>query len=465
MKKKSLYLLPLIAALVSLLMTFGLFLSLLQEEEKDFAFQNTIRLKVVEEQIRVELRQITKAFEPLPLLRKQEWNDFIKDIQIVYPSLLNVEWSGLKLPMIPLQEGSSLFTYTFPLLKKGETIGKLHLLFDGPLFLKAILPSEILAEYGLSIYAQGKLLYKGGVSEGDESRAERLRLDLLGWEITLTPKIGLFKEKQSPLPLFTLCGGVAFSLFFAALLYLFKTAKIARKEAERASRAKSLFLANMSHEIRTPLCGIIGVASLLKRSPLPERERRYVDRIEISGKLLLDILSDILDISKIEEGKLSLEKVPCDLYKIALETKEFFSSQALEKGIPITLEVEPSLSTKLYNDPMRLRQILLNLVGNALKFTEKGHIALSLKHKIDQENKKWLRVDVEDTGIGIPLEKQELIFQTFVQGDMATTRRFGGTGLGLSISKQLVEKMGGKIGCHSKVEKGSTFYVEIPINS
>ncbi len=240
-----------------------------------------------------------------------------------------------------------------------------------------------------------------------------------------------------------------------------KELKAAKEIAETASRAKSEFLANMSHEIRTPMNGILGMLQLLQGSKLEQAQQEYVSTAYNSAESLLTLLNDILDFSKIEAGKLVLESIPLDLSNIMQELTLLLENRARERNVRLSTEIDENLPGVIKGDPVRIRQILANLMTNAIKFTEDGEVTLKAKVLEADEKSARLRLEIIDTGIGIPEEAQRKLFNSFTQADGSTTRKYGGTGLGLAIVRQLVTLMRGRLGVESEEGKGSCFWVEI----
>lgn len=236
-------------------------------------------------------------------------------------------------------------------------------------------------------------------------------------------------------------------------------AEVQARRAEAASSAKTEFLAMMSHEIRTPMNGVLGFANLLLESPLSSKQREFARTIQQSGDALLAIINDVLDFSKIEAGRITVEQVDFNLFELCGEVGALLQLSADKRGLTFSLDYGATVPHLIKGDPARTRQVLINLGGNAVKFTESGSVVI----KVRQSGASRIRIEVTDTGIGITGSQLQGLFQRFTQADSSTTRRYGGTGLGLAISKSLVELMGGEIGVGSEPAKGSTFWFELPL--
>ncbi len=291
-----------------------------------------------------------------------------------------------------------------------------------------------------------------------ETARERAQSVTSQFEATLS------KDWQTLLAIGFLCGAIFLVLAITITQGIRRQVQAlenARQEAESAAKVKAEFLATMSHEIRTPMNGVIGMTGLLLETRLTEQQQQFAETVRYSGEALLAIINDILDFSKIEAGKLELEIIDFDLRMAIEETLELLAEKAGEKHLELVSLVSANVPTALRGDPGRLRQVFMNLVSNAIKFTEYGEVSVRVQREEETEESVLIRVEVCDTGIGMPIDVQQKLFHPFTQADSSTTRKFGGTGLGLAISKQLVEQMGGQIGVESIPGEGSTFWLTV----
>jgi two-component system sensor histidine kinase/response regulator len=310
-------------------------------------------------------------------------------------------------------------------------------------------------------YESQKLIY----AQGNEATltSARDRID---------KRLALHSRRARASVVFTLALGLLLAIAWLRIIHMVQhhldarataedEALSAKREAQEATRAKSAFLANMSHELRTPMNGVLGCTELLAATGLNEEQRLYVATVRDSSQTLLSLLDDILDISKIEAGKLALELIPVDLPTLIEETTSLVALRAAGKPVEVVARVSPGVPEWLMGDPVRLRQIVLNLASNAVKFTSRGHVVVAVELVERQGDSVLLELSVRDTGIGIPADRLGRLFRSFSQADPSTTREFGGTGLGLAISKQLAEMMGGELGVESAPGEGSRFWMRL----
>jgi two-component system, sensor histidine kinase RpfC len=302
------------------------------------------------------------------------------------------------------------------------------------------------------------VIFGNGFRYGERYLYLSALLSIIGFSIVI--QVNSFWQQNTNMGIGLLITLIVLPGYLATLIRRMQTE---RHRAEQANLAKSEFLARMSHEIRTPLNGIIGTGELLETCNLGVEEKEYVATIKDSGKTLIRLIEDILDISRIEAGRMETESVDFDLYQLINSSINIFSPQARSKGLSLSKHIDINIPFYLNGDPTHLRQVLINLLGNAVKFTEKGSIMLKCSLLQSYGPKVMVRFEVTDTGIGIPHDTQERIFEKFSQADESTTRRYGGSGLGMAIAKQLVELMGGNIGVNSTPDVGSNFWFDLPL--
>lgn len=300
------------------------------------------------------------------------------------------------------------------------------------------------------------------VREGriDHYRAERSFIRPSGTPLWMAVNVSALLDDQQQFE-----SAVVSMVDMTELKVLADKLRIAKEQADAASKAKGDFLANMSHEIRTPMNAIIGMSQLCLQTALAPKQQHYLEKIERASQSLLAIINDILDFSKIEAGKMDIESTPFQLDSLLEELSDMFSEKAAEKPLELLFAVAPNVPRHLVGDALRLRQVLINLINNAIKFTDRGEVLLSLSLQEQHQQAVVLRFSVRDTGIGLTREQQAKLFDSFTQADSSTTRKYGGTGLGLAICKQLVELMGGTIGVESQLGHGSTFYFSVKLST
>jgi two-component system sensor histidine kinase RpfC len=300
--------------------------------------------------------------------------------------------------------------------------------------------------------------FGNGFRYGEKYLYATALLSVCGFSFVLY--MGDYWSEHRTLGIGLLIGLIVLPLYVSTLI---RRMNAALKRAEEASRAKSQFLANMSHEIRTPLNGVIGTSHLLMETPLNPEQMDHAQTIQASARTLLSLIENILDISKIEAGKLSLENTDLDLHALFHSIAAMLAPQARAKGLEFIVHIAPETPFLLRGDPLHLRQVLINLIGNAIKFTEQGSVEIRVNLLNEDATRAQMHFEVVDTGIGISPQAQTRIFESFTQADESTTRRYGGTGLGTTIARQLVELMGGKIGVRSTPGIGSTFWFELAL--
>lgn len=357
--------------------------------------------------------------------------------------------------------------FSVDIFQKNREVGSVNSYFSIDKLFKRILPKLFFGGYAVIISEDGRQVYKLNEEDRDyyKQLSQSISMTIFDnkWTITLWPTPSMVDRNYSPLaPLIFLIGFIVF-LVLGSVVHFFLIARGQAVRAENANKSKSAFLLNISHEVRTPLNGIIGTASLIANTNLDPKQERFVQIINRSGKLLLDIIDDVLDISKLESGGLKLHFTSERLHQLVKDTVLMFAAKANDKGIDLILDFPRLMTDEVMIDSVRFKQVLNNLIGNAVKFTDEGYIYVKIRESFVDGSAMHLLIEVEDTGPGIPKKEQQRIFEKFGQVDGSFTKIHGGSGLGLSICKQLVGLMGGSMGLISSEGVGSNFWLELPL--